>query len=74
MAYSLTGLGSKYIPQLGVTLGLDGPAVLGAPGVSDGLGNISWSISAPASAVGRSYWLQALQSGQISNIDAGVVQ
>ena len=74
MAYSLTGLGSKYIPQLGVTLGLDGPAVLGAPGVSDGLGNISWSISAPANAVGRSYWLQALQVGQISNIDAGVVQ
>jgi subtilisin-like proprotein convertase family protein len=74
MAYSLTGLGSKYIPQLGVTLGLDGPAVLGTPGASDGLGNISWSITAPANAVGRSYWLQALQYGQISNIDAGVVQ
>ena len=74
LAYSLTGLGSKYIPQLGVTLGLDRPAALGAPGVSDGLGNVSWSIMVPANAVGRSYWLQALQSGQISNIDAGVVQ
>ncbi len=74
MAYSLSGLGSQYVPQLAVTLGLDAPAVLGSPGLSDGLGNISWSVNVPASASGRSYWFQALQYGQISNIDSGVVQ
>ncbi|MFT7516793.1 MAG: subtilisin-like proprotein convertase family protein [Myxococcota bacterium] len=74
MAYSFLGLGSRHVPQLDVTLGLNAPALLGAPGLSDGLGNKSWSIFAPASSSGRSYWLQALQYEQISNIDAGVVQ
>lgn len=74
LAYSLSGLGSQYVPQLGVTLGIDGPAVLGSPQISDGLGNIVWSVYAPPSVSGRSYWLQALQQGQVSNIDAGVVQ
>jgi hypothetical protein len=74
MAYSLTGLGTQYVPQLGVTLGLDAPSVLGVPGYCDGMGVVGWSQYIPASATGRSYWLQSLQSGQISNIDAGVVQ
>jgi subtilisin-like proprotein convertase family protein len=74
MAYSLTGLGTQYVPQLGVTLGIDGPSVLGVPGYCDGMGVVGWSLYIPASATGRSYWLQSLQSGQISNIDAGVVQ
>lgn len=73
LAYSVTGLGSFNIPALGVTLGLSNPAQLGSMQTTNGSGDTSYLVTPPASASGMSYWMQAIQSGQVSNIISGTV-
>lgn len=74
LALSLTGPGSTYIPQLGVTLGLAAPKRLAGPTSTDAAGALVWPVAVPPGAAGASYWLQAAQSGLVSNVLAGVVQ
>lgn len=73
LAYSTTGTGVFNIPSLGVTLGLDGPAQLGGAQATDGSGATDFVISIPSGATGFSYWMQTLQSGQVSNVISGTV-
>lgn len=65
--YGLTGLGSTLFPAANVVLDLDQPrvAVLGR---ADGLGQAQFTASVPASAGGRTVWLQAAQYGRTSNV------
>jgi subtilisin-like proprotein convertase family protein len=74
LAYSLTGPGSTFVSQLGVTLGLAQPAQAGNSVQTDAAGAASWSLALPAGFGGNAYWLQALQSGGVSSILSGVVQ
>lgn len=74
LAASKAGLGSTSIPQLGVTLGLTAPFLLAGPNATDGAGALTWTVAVPANAAGASFWLQAAQSGLVSNVHAGVVQ
>lgn len=73
LAYSTTGLGSFNIPALGVTLGLASPSQLGSMQTTNGSGDTSFVITVPSAASGMSYWMQSLQSGQVSNIISGTV-
>lgn len=74
LAASVTGPGSTFIHQLGVTLDLAAPFALAGPTLTDAAGSAMWIVSVPAGAAGKSYWLQAAQAGQVSNVLAGVVQ
>ncbi len=74
LAASTTGPGATDIPQLGVTLGLAAPFLLAGPSQTDAAGFVSWSIAVPPGAAGIAYWLQAAQTGKVSNVLAGVVQ
>jgi subtilisin-like proprotein convertase family protein len=74
LAASKAGLGSTAIPQLGVTLGLASPFLLAGPNATDAAGALTWTVAVPANAAGASFWLQAAQSGLVSNVHAGVVQ
>jgi len=73
LAYSTTGTGVFSIPSLGVTLGLDSPAQLGSAQATDGSGATDFVIAIPSGATGFSYWMQTLQSGQVSNVISGTV-
>lgn len=74
LAASASGLGSFPIPQLGVTLGIASPVPVAGPTVADAAGHLDWNLAVPAAYSGLSYWLQAAQSGRVSNVVAGVVQ
>lgn len=67
LAGSLAGLGSTFIPSMGVTLGINGPQLAGTSS-ADASGNGSFSVAAPGSMVGRSVWLQAVVNGDASNV------
>lgn len=73
LAYSTVGTGTFSIPSLGVTLGLANPRQLGGVQSTDGSGATDFVISVPAGATGFSYWMQTLQSGQVSNVINGTV-
>ncbi|MBC8329607.1 MAG: S8 family serine peptidase [Planctomycetes bacterium] len=74
LAYSLQGLGSFPVPQLGVTLGLSNPVQGGSGIVLNGSGAGSWTLPVPAGAAGVHVWMQSCQSGLVSNIIDSVVQ
>ena len=74
LAASKIGSGSTLISQLGVTLSLASPFPLAGPTMASGAGDVSWSVFVPGGASGASYWLQAAQSGKVSNVLSGVVQ
>lgn len=71
--YTLTGLGTQTVPQLGVTLGLRRPASAG-DAVADGGGRATLSRRIPGSGAGRPVWIQAAQQGAVSNIVAARIQ
>ncbi len=71
--YSLTGLGTQTVPQLGVTLGLRRPTSAG-DALADGGGRATLSRRIPGSGAGRPVWIQAAQQGAVSNIAAGKIQ
>lgn len=74
LAVSTTGPGSTVIGPLGVTLGLAAPFPIAGPTATDGAGGLNWSVNVPAGAQGASFWMQAAQSGRVSNVLSGVVQ
>lgn len=72
-AYSLSGLGSTPVAPLGVSLDLDRAQALASMDAGP-LGNAAIRFRVPATAFGRSYWLQACSLGKVSNVASGVVQ
>lgn len=68
LAYSLAGLGSTFIPQLGVTLDLANPKQLATPQQTDGFGYAKWEMPLPPAAQGLTVWFQAVQAGQATNL------
>jgi subtilisin-like proprotein convertase family protein len=74
LAASTAGAGSTFVVQLGVTLALSSPFPLAGPTATNGAGSVTWNLQVPTGAQGASYWLQAAQSGRVSNVLSGVVQ
>ncbi|MCP4092318.1 MAG: S8 family serine peptidase [Planctomycetes bacterium] len=74
LAYSVSGLGSFNVPQLGVTLGINSPRQIGSMQTTNAAGATDFIIVVPSGAAGINYWVQALQAGEISNIVNGTVQ
>jgi hypothetical protein len=72
-AYSLAGPGNTYVPALDVTLELDTPQLAGSA-VADAEGRASFSRLIPTAAAGHSLWLQAAESGAVSDLRAEVVR
>lgn len=64
---STRGLGSTPVPPANVVLDLDRPRLV-AQGAADGLGSASFPLAVPASAAGRTVWMQAVQPGRVSNV------
>jgi subtilisin-like proprotein convertase family protein len=74
LTYSLIGLGSYNVPALGITLGLNSPQLATSSQVTNVAGDVTFTLSVPSGAIGRSVWMQAVQAGQITNILALTVQ
>ncbi|MFG0329420.1 MAG: M12 family metallo-peptidase [Phycisphaerales bacterium] len=67
-AYSRTGEGSTYIPELDVTLDLDDPRLLGSAVASnDGLARLS--VRPPSNARNTVVWLQSTVRGLASDVE-----
>lgn len=73
LAGSLAGTGSTFIPAMGVTLGINGPALAGTTS-ADGSGNGNFNVTVPSSLLGRSVWLQAVETGAASNVTGSWVE
>lgn len=73
LVYSLRGLGSTPVPQLGVVLDLAQPE-LGASGRSNANGEAALSTFVPGLASGRNVWLQAAEVNNVTNVVATSVQ
>ncbi|MBC8369994.1 MAG: S8 family serine peptidase [Planctomycetes bacterium] len=74
LAYSLAGTGSYSVPALGITLGITAPSLATSPQFTNAAGALTYMLSIPGSASGRSVWMQACQAGQVSNVLALTVQ
>jgi len=68
LAYSVSGLGSYSIPQLGVTMDIDSPVQIGNAQTTSAAGASSWNAPVPANAVGVQVWFQAVQNGNKSSV------
>lgn len=66
-AYSLQGLGSTFVPPLGITLDLKKPAEAGRA-KADANGDAMFSRNVPGVASGRTVWMQACEQGNTSNV------
>jgi len=66
-AYSLSGLGSTFVPQLNVTLDLQNPAEAGRA-TADGNGNASLTRPIPSQGTGHVVWLQGAEYGNVTNV------
>ena len=71
--YSLAGIGSTYIPQLNVTLGLDEPHLIGSA-TADASGTAVYGAVVKPAAQGRTVWLQAAHQSKTSNVTEEAVQ
>ncbi len=75
LAYSTAGLGSTFVPQLGITLDINNPAQAGNAKNSDGGGTVFWSLPIPGGASGVHVWFQAAQMGiKSNNVEDRVIQ
>ena len=68
LVYGLEGLGNTFVPQLGVTLGLQNPQQAGTMRRASPGGVAAWSLFLPFGAAGRTIRFQAAQVGDVSNI------
>jgi len=68
IAVSFVGTASVYVAPLDVELGLRNPAPLLGPNLTDGQGEVDWSLPLPLSAAGRDVWFQAVQYQKASNV------
>lgn len=67
LAYSLRGMGNTVIPQLGVSVSLNSPA-LAATSSTNASGAANYTLLPPPQLFGRTVWLQAVQNGATSNV------
>jgi len=74
LAYSLKGPGSTFVPFLQVTLDLKKPVQAGSKHFADAAGAASWLLKIPASALGKTVWLQAAQFGKVTNRVQSTIQ
>ncbi|MBL1218122.1 MAG: hypothetical protein D8M59_11575 [Planctomycetes bacterium] len=74
LAYSLSGMGSTYVPFLNVTVDLNRPTQAGDVLTTDGTGACTWVLPVPKAASGRNVWLQAAQFENTTNVVATRVQ
>ncbi len=72
-AYTLAGLGSKYIPALDVTMEIASPALAGTD-VANAVGEAAITRNVPGGMSGVDVWLQAVQKQRRSNVIADTVQ
>jgi len=68
LAFTLSGLGSKYVPLLDVTLHLNRPRQAGDMVVSGDKGDAVWDLTVPANYCPFLIWVQAAQHGQTSKV------
>jgi len=74
LAYSLSGLGSTFIPPLNITLDLHAPAQAGDTIMSDGNGTAEWVLYVPNAGAGRGVWFQACQYELKTNVVATSIE
>jgi hypothetical protein len=74
LAFTLTGEGRTFIPQLDITLNLDNPQQIGDMKVADSGGNVSWDLSVPPQGTGRDVWFQVVQIENGSNLVAATIE
>jgi glucose/arabinose dehydrogenase len=67
LAFSTSGLGKQFIAALGVNVDLFG-AKLAASGAANGSGEFTVNATVPSAFLGRTLWMQALESGSKSNV------
>jgi len=72
VAFSGSGLGKVHIAALGVNLDLASPK-LAAAALANGNGVMSVNATAPGAFLGRTIWVQAVESGAKSNVIAEVI-
>lgn len=73
LVYSLNGLGSTNVPQLGVVLDLARP-ILAAQKRANGNGEANWNLPIPGNSAGRRVWFQACEQGDTTNVEDRVIQ
>lgn len=73
IVYSLRGLGSTYVPQLNVTLGLAGPSLI-ASGRADANGTFQTTVHVPPAATGRTVWFQGAEQNRITPVISAIVE
>ncbi len=71
--YSARGLGSIFIPQLGITIDLDRPHLIGHS-IADPSGKSSLSRAIPPGASGRTLWLQAAEVGRKTEVVESIIE
>lgn len=72
--YSTSGTGPTYVPALGVTVDLSDPRIAAGPLVTDAGGTGSATVGIPAAASGVRVWIEAAQSGRVSNLVTARIQ
>ncbi|GEM_PF-5372407 len=65
--YSRRGLGLTPVPQLGVTLGLQAPTLIGATRANQ-QGDASIRGRVPVDLLGRNLWIQAARQGSVTDV------
>lgn len=73
LIYSLTGLGSKFIPPINLDLKLIDTRLYDSATASAG-GTASRTAALPASAQGALVWIQVAEFENVSNVEFQVVQ
>lgn len=73
LAFSTTGPGSTWIPYLNVTLDLANPKRGQGPTMSNGNGDVTWTLPVP-NLPGLSVWLQGVQYDKVTNLVATSIQ
>lgn len=71
--YSARGLGSVFIPQLGISIDLDRPHLIGHS-IADPGGKAGLSRAIPPDASGRTLWLQAAEVGRKTEVVESVIE
>jgi glucose/arabinose dehydrogenase len=73
LAYSLAGLGSTPVAALGITVNMANP-VHAATRTANGSGTANFAVVAPGALFNRTIYLEAVQSGLVSNVVAEFVE
>lgn len=73
LVYSLNGLGSTNVPQLGITLDLARP-ILATQRRADANGDVAWSLPIPGNSGGRRVWFQGCELGNTTDVEDRVIQ